>query len=170
MKVLFRANNCVVRRIEENDLQRTLEVYQQVEDFLFLGLVAKASMEMVQADIEHSKKSGGLFCVIDDRNGNQIGVIDFVPETTKGTAFLSLLMISQKHRHQGNGQAIVNNLESYLKQNYGTHTIESGVQTNNSAGIAFWKRCGFEIGQTAKALNDGTVVYDMKKYLAYIAL
>ena len=165
MTELFHTKDCTIKRIEQADLQSTLEVYRQVEDFLSLGPVPKASMEMVLADIKHSKESGGLFCVINNQNGTQIGVLDFVPETSKGVACLSLLMISQKYRHQGNGQAVLNNLELYLKQYYGTHTIESGVQTNNNAGIEFWKRCGFEIGHVAKAMNDGTVVYDMKKNL-----
>jgi len=168
MKTLFRAKGCIIRTIDEGDLQKTLEVYQQVEDFLSLGPVPKASMEMVLADMEHSKQSGGFFCVIHDRTGDQIGVLDFVPERTEGIAFLSLLMISQRARHQGNGRAIVGKLESYLRRKYGTQTIESGVQTNNDQGIGFWKHCGFEIGQTPKALGDGTAAYEMKKTLVPI--
>jgi len=165
MKALFRANDCVVRMIEKDDLPKTLEVYQQAEDFLSLGPVPKASMEMILADIQHSKESGGLFCVVIDCNGNMIGVVDFVAELTKGTAFLSLLMISYRFRNRGIGKAIVKGLESYLMHTYGTHTIESGVQTNNEPGIMFWKKCGFEIGRIARALDDGTVAYDMKKKL-----
>ncbi len=59
----------------------------------------------------------------------------------------------------------MNKLESYLRQNYQTHTIESGVQTNNKVGISFWKRCGFVIECNPKAMDDGTIVYDMKKIL-----
>jgi RimJ/RimL family protein N-acetyltransferase len=167
MKAIFCANDYIVRAMETDDLQRTLAVYQQVEDFLALGPVPKASMEMVLEDIQHSKESGGLFCVVVDNNGNQIGVVDFVPELTKGTAFLSLLMISQEFRNQGIGHAIVKALESYLIYTYGIHTIESGVQTNNEPGIRFWKKCGFEIGQTAKPLEDGTIAYDMTKRLVF---
>jgi ribosomal protein S18 acetylase RimI-like enzyme len=165
MKSLFCASDCVVRVIEKDDLPKTLEVYKQVEDFLSLGPMPKASMEMVLADIQHSKEAGGLFCAVVDCNGNQIGVVDFVPEATKGTAFLSLLMISHKFRNQGIGKAIVKALESYLIQTYGTHTIESGVQTNNEPGIMFWKKCGFQIGRVARSLDDGTVAYDMRKKL-----
>ena len=92
-----------------------------------------------------------------------------VPEATMRTALLSLVKISKKHRHQGNGKAIVKNLESYLRQNYQTDERQSGVQTNNEAGIAFWTRCSFEIGQNAKAINRGTVVYNIKKKLARVA-
>ena len=83
MKAIFCAKDCIVRAIEAEDLERTLAVYQQVEDFLSLGPVPRASMEMVLADIQHSEESGGLFCVVVDNNENQIGVLDFVPELTK---------------------------------------------------------------------------------------
>jgi ribosomal protein S18 acetylase RimI-like enzyme len=102
----------------------------------------------------------------DDSDGNQIGVLDFVPETTKGIAFLSLLMIAQKHRRKGHGQAIVSSLASFLKCRYGTRIIESGVQTNNDRGMRFWRKCGFEIGRNARALEDKTAAYDMKKRIA----
>jgi hypothetical protein len=112
MEALFHAKDCIVKEVEESDLQDTLQVYKQVEDFLALGPVPKASMEMVLADIDHSKQSGGHFCIIVDRNGSKVGVVDFVPETKAGVAFLSLLMISQDNRHKGIGKAVVIGLES----------------------------------------------------------
>ena len=168
MKVLFHANDFIVRVIEEGDLQKTLEVYQQAEDFLSLGPVPRASIEMVHADIKHYKESGGLYCMIQHKNGNHVGVVDFVPETTKGIAFLSLLLISHRFRNRGIGHSIVKNLESYLQQKYRTHTIESGVQTNNDPAINFWKKCGFKIGTNARAIGDGTIAYEMKKTLVPI--
>jgi RimJ/RimL family protein N-acetyltransferase len=166
MKALFRAGEYIVKAIEETDIQKTLEIYHQAEDFLSLGPEPHASIEMVLTDIQHSKESGGLFCIILDGNGNQVGVVDFIPATSTGVAFLSLLMIAKKHRHHGIGQSIVKNLESYLQNRHGTHTMESGVQTINALAIGFWGKCGFQISKKAKALDDGTVVYDMKKEIA----
>ena len=51
------------------DIQAILSVYEQSEDFLSLGPVPKASMKMVSADIEHSTRSGGVFCVIENHDG-----------------------------------------------------------------------------------------------------
>jgi ribosomal protein S18 acetylase RimI-like enzyme len=123
-------------------------------------------MKMVSADIQHSTQSGGLFCVIEDDTGSQIGILDFIPGYANRTAFLSLLMISREHRNKGYGKAVVEALESYLIRNHKTDLIESGVQTNNEPGIRFWRNRGFEIGQTAKALDDGTVAFEMKKEIA----
>ena len=165
MEALFYVKDCTIKEFEEGDLQSTLRVYEQVEDFLALGPVPKASMRMVLADLKHSTESGGRFCLIIDSKGNKIGVLDFVPETTKGTAFLSLLMISQDCRRKGIGRAVVIGLERFLSQRYQTQMIQSGVQVNNEPGIAFWRACGFEIEMKAKDVGDGTVAYDMKKIL-----
>lgn len=145
------------------DIQAILSVYEQSEDFLSLGPVPKASMKMVSADIEHSTRSGGVFCVIENHDGSQVGVLDFVPQYSTHTCFLSLLMIARDHRGKGYGQAIIQALESYLRRNYKTHSIESGVQTNNSRGMGFWRKCGFDIGNIARALDDRTVAYSMRK-------
>ena len=168
-KELFKTKDCIIKPIEDKNLTGTFEVYKQVEDFLSLGPVPKASIEMVNADIKHSKESGGIFCAIHDINGDQIGVIDFVPNNKKGTTFLSLLMIAKKDRNKGYGSAIMESLESYLIHEYGTKIIESGVQINNVAGLGFWKRCGFEINRIANALDDGTVAYEMRKVIVPIA-
>ncbi len=163
MGLLFQTKDCKVRTHVAADAQAILAVYEQSEDFLSLGPVAKASMAMVSADIEHAANSAGVYCVIEDSDGSLIGVLDFVPEYTEHAAFLSLLMISSDRRNRGYGRAIMTGLESYLRQHYETRHILSGVQTNNDHGIRFWKKCGFDIGHVARALDDGTVAYDMKK-------
>ncbi|MDP2807102.1 MAG: hypothetical protein Q8O74_03060 [bacterium] len=45
-------------------LPQVLVVYKQCEDFLSLGPMPKASMDMVKADFDHSKEENGLFCGI----------------------------------------------------------------------------------------------------------
>ena len=77
---LFSAATLEIRPLAENELQSTLEVYKQCEDFLTLGPVPFASMEMVQADRDHSKKENGVYCGIWNEDNKQIGVIDFIPE------------------------------------------------------------------------------------------
>lgn len=167
MKALFRAGTCAVRLRSDADAEAILAIYRQSEDFLSLGPVAKASMEMVIADIQHSGEAGGLFCVIEDALGNRVGVLDFVPEYSTRTALLSLLMISREHRHRGYGTAVVAALESYLVTNYQTDWIESGVQTNNGPGIRFWTNRGFAVGHTPRVIGDGTVAFEMRKQIAH---
>jgi ribosomal protein S18 acetylase RimI-like enzyme len=153
----------IVRPYEHVDFDSVFHVYRACEDFLSLGPVAVASQEMVLSDIEHSRQEGGVFCIVDDAHRTTIGVLDFVPENKPGTAFLLLLMIAKVFRGRGYGSELMDLLEAYLRTNYMTRTIESGVQTNNEDGIQFWKKCGFDIGSVAIALDDGTVAYEMKK-------
>jgi RimJ/RimL family protein N-acetyltransferase len=164
-KTLFRAGDLHIGEITDADLSSSLEVYRQSEDFLALGPVAKASKEMLLADIDHSRESHGVFCGIWSDSGSQIGVIDFIPNNRPATALLGLLMISRECRNRGFGTQIIGSLESYLSQTYGTKVIESGVQTNNQAAIRFWKRHGFRLQEVGKEMDDGTVVYHMSKEL-----
>lgn len=160
---LFSAATFEIRPLADHELKSTLEVYKQCEDFLALGPVPFASMEMVQADIDHSKKENGVYCGIWNKDNKQIGVIDFIPEVEKGIAVLSLLMISKQYRYNGIGTAIVESLEAYLKMNYKTQIIQSGVQINNEPGIKFWKRRGFILENEAKDMGDGTTAFQMIK-------
>ena len=57
LKAFCHPNDCIIREIKEEDYQGTLEVYQQVEDFLPIGPVPKALMEMVCAGTKLSKES-----------------------------------------------------------------------------------------------------------------
>ena len=58
-----------IRPVTQDNLDAVLEVYQHCEDFLALGPVATASMEMVLKDIEISKNEGGTFCGIYTADG-----------------------------------------------------------------------------------------------------
>src|SRR5512138_3490728 len=94
-----------IRPVTEDDLHAVLGVYRNCEDFLALGPVATASMEMVSKDIELSKEEGGIFCgIFDTADGKMIGVVDYVPNNYQGNprfAFLELLMIDSSFRDQG---------------------------------------------------------------------
>ncbi len=169
MDEILSVGDLTLRPIAPHELKSTLEVYRQCEDFLSLGPVPKASMAMVMADIEHSSQARGIYCGI-WRDCTQVGVLDFTPETGRDTTILSLLMIARPYRNQGIGSSVVHALLSYLRATHGTTVLESGVQVNNAAGIAFWRERGFEIDATARKLDDGTTVYSMSRRISTEAL
>ena len=160
MDNILAVDDLAVRPIAENELESTLEVYRQCEDFLALGPTPSASMAMVVADIEHSSKDGGVYCGI-WRGTNQIGILDFIPESEENTAVLSLLMVAKRFRHQGIGSAVLEALVAYLRAAYGSSNLGGGVQINNPSAITFWRRHGFEIGAEARDCGDGTTAYPM---------
>jgi ribosomal protein S18 acetylase RimI-like enzyme len=158
-----------IHPITEEELKDVLAVYRACEDFLALGPVATASMEMVLKDMEISKEQGGLFCGIVDGQGRMIGVVDFVPNHYQGDphlAELSLLMIASGDRSQGTGKAVVQAIEREIGRDPQVTAILSGVQVNNPQAIRFWKRMGYRITSGPRHHPDQTTAFDLRKDLA----
>jgi ribosomal protein S18 acetylase RimI-like enzyme len=152
--------------VRQDETEAVLEVYRQCEDFLSLGPVASASMEMVLKDLEISKDEGGIFCGIHTSDGKMIGVLDYVPKNYQGNpeaAFLSLLMIAAPYRNQGIGQAVVEAFENEVLKEDRVRIIFSGVQVNNPEAIQFWQRNGYRIVSEPRLHPDQTTAVDLRK-------
>jgi ribosomal protein S18 acetylase RimI-like enzyme len=157
-----------IHPITEDDLDAILDVYRQCEDFLALGPVATASMEMVRKDIEFSGQEGGVFCGIYAAGGKMIGVVDYIPCDFEGdphAAFLALLMIAAPFRNQGIGAAVVEAVEAEVGKDARITAILSGVQVNNPQAIQFWQRQGYRIVSGPKLHPDQTTAFDLRKDL-----
>lgn len=155
-----------IRPITHDDLDAVLEVYQHCEDFLSLGPVATASIEMVLKDIELSKEEGGIFCGIYTADGKMIGVVDYVPNNYQGdpqAAYLELLMIDPSFRGQGIGEAVFDGVENEIRKDPRVTVFLAGVQVNNPRAIHFWQRNGFRITSEPKLMPDQTVAVDLQK-------
>ena len=157
-----------IRPLTQEDLGAVLAVYQQCEDFLALGPVATASMEMVLKDLELSKNEGGIFCGIHSADGKMIGVIDYVPNYYHGqpqVAYLSLLMVALPYRNHGIGEAVVQAIENEIKKNARVTVIFSGVQANNPQALRFWQRQGYRVVSEPRLHPDETIAVDLQKDL-----
>ena len=141
MTIVIRDKSIEIRPINQDDLDVVLAVYQQCEDFLALGPVSAASMEMILKDIQISQSEGGIFCGIYTADGKMIGIIDYIPSNFNGDpqiAFLSLLMIAVPFRKQGIGRAVVEAIENEIRKNTQVLAILTGVQVNNPQAVQFW--------------------------------
>ena len=157
-----------IKPVTQADLDDVLEVYRQCEDFLALGPVATASMEMVLKDLEISRDEGGIYCGIWNAEGKLIGVLDYVLSGYQGdphAAFLSLMMIGAPYRKQGAGKAIFEAFEREVRKDPEVTVLVSGVQVNNPQAVRFWQRMGFRITGGPKLMADTTTVYDLRKEL-----
>jgi ribosomal protein S18 acetylase RimI-like enzyme len=164
--MLMRDDYLEIRPAGTENLADLLAVYRECEDFLALGPVAKASMEMVRADLEMSKTMGGEFCGIYLRDGRMAGVLDFVPGNFRGqpdTAYIALLMIRQSFRHRGIGIRVLELVETEVRKDPRITRIRIGTQVNNSAGLQFWQNRGFVIYGGPELLADQTTVYRLEK-------
>ena len=156
-----------IHPVEENELDAVLAVYQQCEDFLALGPVPNASMQMVVKDIEVSQSEGGVFCGVYS-GGKMIGVVDYVLRNYEGNpqhAFLSLLMVARSCRDQGIGKAIVEMVEAEIRKYAQVKVILSGVQVNNPQAVKFWQRNGYRIVGGPELMPDQTTVFHLRKDL-----
>lgn len=166
MTIIVHTPTFEIRPIRQGDMDAILEVYRQCEDFLALGPVATASMEMVLQDLELSKNEGGIFCGIYAPDGRMMGIIDYVPCNFEGepqTAFLSLLMIAAPFRGQGLGAAIVAAVEKEIMKDTRITAIRSGVQVNNPQAIRFWQSRGYRIVSGPQLMPDQTTVFGLLK-------
>lgn len=164
--IAVREHNLEICPIANDDLDAVLEVYRQCEDFLALGPVATASMDMVRRDIEISREQGGIFCGIYRLDRTMIGVVDYVPrnfEADPQSAFLSLLMIAAPFRKSGIGAAVVTAIEVEVRKDAQIRTILSGVQVNNPQAVRFWKRHGYRIIAGPETMPDQTTVFHLRK-------
>lgn len=155
-----------IHPIVQDDLNAILEVYRQCEDFLALGPVSTASLEMVLSDLELSKRQGGIFCGIYTKTEKMIGVLDYVPCNFEGdphVAFLSLLMIAAPFRSEGIGAAVVAAVEKEVRKDPQITAMLSGVQVNNPQAIRFWQRHGYRIVSGPILHADQTTAFDLRK-------
>jgi ribosomal protein S18 acetylase RimI-like enzyme len=168
MTIIIPKHSLEIHPITEGEVHAVLQVYQQCEDFLALGPVASASLEMVLKDLEISREAGGIFCGIFNTHGRMIGVVDYVPNHWEGdprAAFLELLMIAAPFRSQGIGAAVVEAVENEIRKDPGITVIHSGVQVNNPQAIRFWQRHGYRIVSGPKLYPDQTTAFDLRKDL-----
>jgi ribosomal protein S18 acetylase RimI-like enzyme len=168
MTIVIQEHSLEIRPITHDDLDEVLEVYRQCEDFLALGPVSIASMDMVLKDIEISQDESGIFCGITAADGKMIGILDYVPCNYEGdphAAFLSLLMLAAPFRKRGLGKAVVETLENEIRKDARVMRILAGVQVNNPQAVQFWQRQGYRIVSGPKLLPDQTTVFDLRKDL-----
>ncbi len=169
LTAMIRDGSVEIRPVAQDEMDEVLQVYQHCEDFLALGPVATASMEMVLKDTEISQDEGGIFCGIYTADGKMIGVVDYVPNEYQGkphVAFLSLLMIDSSFRNQGIGKAVVEAVENEIRKDTSVTVFLSGVQVNNPQAVRFWQGNGYRIVSEPKLMPDQTIAVDLRKDLA----
>ena len=155
-----------IRPVQRDELTQALEVYSQCEDFLSLGPDPRASMEMIEKDMQISKEADGIFCGIFDDCQNMIGVVDFIPANFEGNpshAFIELLMIAAPARRKGLGKEVVKSIEQDILRDDQIAAVLSAVQVNNQSAINFWTKVGYEIVSEPIPNEDGTTVYKLFK-------
>jgi Acetyltransferases len=154
-----------IQKIDRTAIESIYDVYKNCEDFLLLGPVHTASMQMILDDFRISEDEGGIYCGIFIKE-KMIGVIDFIMSGFEGNtchAYLSLLMISANYRRQGIGKDVVKAVELEILKNHTIKSIFVSVQTNNKHAINFWEKIGYKIVSGPQLMPDTTITYKLQK-------
>ena len=166
--ILIKTRSLTLRAVTPNNTEAILGVYRACEDFLALGPEPKASLEMVQKDLEASRQEGGCFCGIFDAGAQLVGVVDFIPSGFEGktdTAFFNLIMISAPYRNRGIGNETIRLIEQEITKDAGITEIHSAVQVNNPAAIRFWQKNGYRVISGPELRPDSSTVFHLSKKL-----
>jgi len=153
MTLSARSRRAEIRALTPADTDAVLGVYRECEDFLALGPEPRVSPSMVLADMETSRREGGIFGGV-YRRGKPIGIVDFIPN-----GFISLLMVARPFRGKGLGGAVVGLVEGRIQSG----TVRTAVQVNNADGLRFWQKMGYRTVSEPEQQPDGTTTVRMEK-------
>lgn len=163
--MIIQGSGFALKTIDKSQLATVLLVYQQCEDFLALGPVPKASLQMVIDDFTAANESGSTYCGI-FINDQLVGIADFISHNYDNNphhAYISLIMIASPHRQRGLGREVINTIEAQILADPGITTILASVQTNNEPAIRFWTNRGYKVTGGPELMPDSTEVYHLQK-------
>jgi [ribosomal protein S18]-alanine N-acetyltransferase len=130
----------------------------------------KLDQSCFPAGISYSKTTLRYFltlasadCVVAVEENHIVGFV--LSEENPPLAHIITLDVAQKHRRQGVGTAMLQQLEENLALR-GVRSILLETATDNEAAVAFWKRHGYRIEATLKRYYLQRLdAYEMRKIL-----
>ena len=138
----------VFEKIEEDDLERIVEIYNSNEKFLtnHIGL-SKIDKDWVESELLETKNAGfKSHKIIDLDSSSLIGFIDY---EIGDEVYLSLLMLDSEYSGRGIGREVYNLFEKNICSN--SNAIRIDVVSNyNNYILKFWEKLGFAYDDNIK--------------------
>ena len=131
----------VFKKIEEDDLDRIVEIYNSNEKFLtnHIGL-SKIDKDWVGNELLETKKAGFIsHKILDLKSSSVIGFIDFI---IGDEVYISLLMLDSEYSGHGIGRVVYNLFENNICTNSNSIRIDVVSDYNNYI-LKFWEKLGF---------------------------
>ncbi len=138
----------VFEKIEEEDLDRIVEIYNSNEKFLtnHIGL-SKIDKDWVENELLETKRAGFIsHKIIDLESSSLIGFIDF---KIGNEIYLSLLMLGREYSGRGIGRVVYKLFEKNICTNSNTIRIDVVSDYNNYI-LKFWEKLGFAYDDNIK--------------------
>ena len=139
----------LVRIAEPNDAKQLVNLIEQVEksNFMLFGPgERKISIEQQMNRINAMKEEKSSAILVAEDNGQLAGYLVAIggnPTRAKHAVYL-VIGIEESSRGQGIGTGLFTKVEEWAKDQ-GVHRLELTVMVHNEAGIALYKKKGFEI-------------------------
>lgn len=164
----------MIREIILEDAEKLANLIKQVESeseyMLFEASERKTTAQQIEKWIESIQKEDNSTIWIAENEGRLIGYLFAVggkARRTKHSVYI-VIGILKEHRGKGIGTMLFHSLEDWAKE-HNIHRLELTVVSRNQAGLALYKKAGFEIEGTKRnsLLINGEYVdeYYMSKLL-----
>ena len=140
-------NTVFFRDIKTEHLPRILDWYNKIDDFKFAtGIDAPISMGILMGKLAEVRISSEEFFVgIHLRQSEMIGVLKGrVQNRIRSTAWINSIVIDPLYQKKGYGSSAIELLLWYLSTQKGTQTVLLSVIEENTAGVEFWSKNGFQ--------------------------
>lgn len=148
-----------IREIEVADAERLTKLIQQVETESEYMLMEpgerKATLEQHRQRIETMKKSGNSTIFVAEDGGALVGYMFAIGGTARRNKHSVYLVVGilKEYRGRGVGTKLFTKLDEWAVE-HRIHRLELTVLTRNEAGVALYKKMGFE--------NEGTKKHSLQ--------
>ncbi|MGG1397515.1 GNAT family N-acetyltransferase [Bacillus salipaludis] len=146
----------LIREIKPEDAENLINLIKQVEtEANFMLMEAgerKTTPEQQRKQIERiEQQSNSTIFIAEQEEGKLVGYLIAIGGSLKRTKHSAYLVIGilEEYRAQGIGTALFQSLEEWVK-NHNISRLELSVVTQNNAGVALYKKSGFEIEGTKR--------------------
>ncbi|MFF2448198.1 GNAT family N-acetyltransferase [Neobacillus sp. NPDC058068] len=145
----------LIREIRITDAENLVRVIQQVEaesEFMLMEAGERQiTAEQQRNRIENMKKSDNSTIFIAEKDNNLLGYLYAIGGTARRTKHSAYIVIGilKDYRGKGVGTKLFTKLEEWSME-HNIHRLELTTVTQNEAGVALYKKMGFEIEGTKR--------------------
>ncbi|RXJ04552.1 N-acetyltransferase [Anaerobacillus alkaliphilus] len=155
-----------IREVTPSDAENLINLIKEVESqstYMLMGAgERKTTPEQQQRQLEQIEKQSNATVFVAEEEGNLVGYMFAIGGTanrTKHSAYL-VIGILEQYRGRGIGTSLFKRLDEWALKN-NLLRLELSVVTENEAGLALYKKSGFEIeGMKRQSLKIGQDFYD----------
>lgn len=155
-------NKYTFHKMEENYVDVVVNIYNSNKIFLqnHMG-ISRVTKDFILKEIEQMKIHGFDSLIVKNNPGEIVGVCDFKIENE---VYLSLLMIDAKHRGNGIGGRVYNQLEKIFKSKKVSSVRIDVVYDYEENVLRFWERQGFVANEKINLYWNGYKLNAIKMY------